>query len=284
MTEYWTKCSHSWKPSTYATQTNYRENHIDRAFADIHVDELDESHVSCWFAQLTDNSGPSAANRCLEILRAALRKAEAWGYRRSDTNPCLAVRQHRKNHRTRFLSLDELAWLGEVLAKARTRDEPTVSLAASAITLLLTGCRVGEILSLHWSDIRGNRIRLRDSKTGPRTVWLGEEATALIGTIPRYPTKAEVFWNRRTGKPLRHIHTYWTEMRAEAGLSDVRLHDLRHTFASHAAMGSETLPMIGKLLGHATVKSTARYAHLDDGHLLEAVERIGSSIEVAFGI
>ena len=93
-----------------------------------------------------------------------------------------------------------------------------------------------------------------------------------------------MFWNRRSGKPLRHIHPYWTETRAAAGFGDGRLHDLRHTFASHATMGSETLPMIGKLLGHATVKSMARDAQLDDGHMLEAVERIGSAIEVAFGV
>lgn len=77
--EYWERCSRSWKPSTVISQTHYRENHLDRVFPGLHVDEVDESHVARWFARLTDNAGRGAANRCLDILRAALRKAEAWG-------------------------------------------------------------------------------------------------------------------------------------------------------------------------------------------------------------
>ena len=210
-----------------------------------------------------------------------MRKAEGWGYRRTDTNPCLSVRPNRKVQRDRFLSHAELARLGEVLTRARACEVPAMALAAKAVTLLvLTGCRVAEIMALHWSDVRGNRMRLRDSKTGPRTVWLGGEARALLASSPRYPGVDQVFWNASTGKPLRHIAYHWYAVRAEAGLFDVHLHDLRHTFASHAVMGSETLPMIGKLLGHTAVKSTARYSHFDDGHLVGAVERIGCAMDL----
>ena len=286
MREYWEKCSPSWKPSTLETATGYRRCHIDGAFLEAFVDSLSEAEVTKWFLALTDRSGPGAANRCLEILRAALNKAEVWGYRVENTNPCYAIRQNRKNHRNRFLSDEELARLGAVLAKARDGDDPTAQAYASAILLLvLTGCRLSEVLELHWSDLKGLRLHLRDTKTGPRTVWLGDEARDLIRALPRCGKQPWIFWNWRYQRRMQSLQGPWEKFRNEARLKDVRLHDLRHTYASHAVMGKESLPMIGRLLGHATVKSTSRYAHFEDAHLLEAAETIGAAIEraMAFG-
>lgn len=282
MKEYWLKCAPSWKPSTRTTATDYRRCHIDGAFAEIYVDSLTEADVAKWFAALTDNAGPGAANRCMDILRAALNKAEAWGYRVENTNPCYAVRCNRKVVRTRHLSESEMNRLGQALAEMRASDDQSLRGQATAITLmLLTGCRRGEILSLQWSDLHGQRLRLRDSKTGPRTVWLGQEAVNVFTSHPRLPKVPWVFWNVRRRKPLGAVQAAWQHVRDAAGLRDFRLHDLRHTFASHAAMNHESLPMIGKLLGHSCIKSTARYAHLDDAHLLDAAEEIGNAIEAA---
>lgn len=282
MDEYWEKCSPSWKPSTVETATGYRRCHIDGAFPEAFVDSLTEAEVIKWFVALTDNSGPSAANRCWEILRAAFNKAESWGYRVENTNPCLAVRQNKRIHRTRFLSNDELTRLGAILARARESDDRMERVNATAILLLiLTGCRMGEVLGLQWSDVKGNRLLLRDSKTGPRTVWLGDEARALVQALPREGSNPWLFWNWRFKKPIRNLGHVWDRYRNEVGLKNVHLHDLRHTFASHAVMGKENLAMVGKLLGHAKVASTARYAHFDDDHLLEAAEVIGAAIERA---
>jgi integrase len=166
-----------------------------------------------------------------------LSKAEGWGYRLENTNPCRSVRQNRRRKCERFLSIAELERLGAVLAKERAGEDKVRPIAATAVTLLLlTGCRVGEVLGLQWPDVRGNRLKLRDSKTGPRTVWLGDEARALIGTLPRHPKIPWLFWNWRYRKPILTIFHQWDEFRQKAGLRDVRLHDLRHTFASHAAM------------------------------------------------
>ena len=280
MKEYWQKCAPSWKPSTRTTTTDYRRCHIDGAFSDIYVDSLTEADVAKWFASVTDNAGPGAANRCMDILRAALNKAEAWGYRVENTNPCYAVRGNRKAIRTRHLSDAEMTRLGDALADMRTNDNQSLKAQAAAITLLLlTGCRRGEILSLQWGDLRGARLGLRDSKTGPRTVWLGREAVDLLASHPRTPKVPWIFWNDRLHKPITSVQSAWCQVRDAAGLRDFRLHDLRHTFASHAAMRRESLPMIGKLLGHRCVKSTARYAHLDDAHLLDAAEEIGQAID-----
>lgn len=280
--EYFEKCAPSWKPSTRETASGYRRCHIDGAFPDAYIDSLGETEVIKWFVALTDRSGPGAANRCFEILRAAFNKAEEWGYRVENTNPCRAVRQNKRNHRTRFLSEGELVRVGAILAEARNGEDPSTHARATAVLLLiLTGCRVSEVLGLHWSDLKGKRLLLRDSKTGPRTVWLGDEARELILSIPRAGKQPWIFWNWRFKKPVKSLHEYWASVRAEAKLRDVRLHDLRHTFASHAVMGKENLTMIGKLLGHSLVASTARYAHFDDDHLLDAAETIGAAIERA---
>lgn len=110
-------------------------------------------------------------------------------------------------------------------------------------------------------------------------VWLGDDARAVIETIPRHEKIPWVFWNVPYRSPMTTIDSYWRQFREEAGLPGLRVHDLRHTFASHAAMNKETLPMIGRLLGHANAGSTARYAHFDDDHVLEAAEQIGAAIE-----
>lgn len=175
-----------------------------------------------------------------------------------------------------------MARLGVALAELRDHADQSVRAQAVAITLLLlTGCRRGEILSLQWSDLRGNRLKLRDSKTGPRTVWLGQEAVDLLANHPRSPKVPWIFWNEAWRRQIRTVCTAWQLARTMAGLRDFRLHDLRHTFASHAAKGRESLPMIGKLLGHRCIKSTARYAHLDDAHLIDAADEIGRAIELA---
>ncbi len=282
MAEYWEKCSPNWKPSTVETASGYRRCHIDGAFPDAFVDSLTEAEVTKWFVALTDRSGPGAANRCLEILRAAFNKAESWGYRVENSNPCVSVRQNKRNHRTRFLSTDELTRLGDLLSNARASEDRIEQVNATAIALLiLTGCRVSEVLGLQWGDVKGNRLLLRDSKTGPRTVWLGDEARELIQSLPRASNNPWLFWNWRFHKPVKSITHIWDHYRRELRFKDVRLHDLRHTFASHAVMGKENLQIIGRLLGHTSVKSTARYAHFDDAHLLEAAEIIGASIERA---
>ena len=167
-----------------------------------------------------------------------------------------------------------------MLAEVSASEEKVRPIAAKAIALLLlTGCRHSEILNLKWEHVRGNRLKLSDSKTGARTVWLGDEARALIDTLPRLRNIPWLFWNLRTRTQLRNVSGYWYEIREQAKLPKVRIHDLRHTFASHAARNKETLPMIARLLGHANFQSTARYAHLDDDHLLDAAQQIGDAIE-----
>ena len=136
-----------------------------------------------------------------------LNKAESWGYRLENTNPCRSLRPNRRRQCERFLSGAELERLGRVLAEERAAQESVKAGSATAVTLLLlTGCRLGEVLGLQWQDVKGNRLMLRDSKTGPRTVWLGNEARALITALPRRKDVPWLFWNTAHRKPIRNIH------------------------------------------------------------------------------
>ena len=272
---YWRKVSPSWKPSTQKTHGLYRENYLQGAFIGMFLDEIEEADVQEWFNRVTDTGGPGAANRSCQILRALMNKAEEWGIRPEGLNPCVPLRMNKRRKCERFLSDQEFERLGRILDRRRS-GYPLH--CAVLYLLVLTGCRKSEITGLTWSEVKGRRLLLTDSKTGPRTVWLGDAAWTILQCLPRSKAHPEVFWNPKTRRPI-DIDFFWREIRDEAQLHAVRLHDLRHSFASHAAARSETLPMIGKLLGHRHVTTTARYAHLDDMHVVEAGQRIGDMIE-----
>ena len=140
--------------------------------------------------------------------------------------------------------------------------------------LLLTGCRRSEILTLKWSDYRGGKLYLRDSKTGPRTVWLSSLARRILDGLPR--SGPWVFPSPRRDSHLSQqtLHDFWQRVRSEAGIEDVRLHDLRHTYASVALAHGETIPTIGRLLGHNDPATTLKYTHLADATVHEAAEAL----------
>ena len=169
------------------------------------------------------------ANRTLPVLSVMLRQAELWDLRPQGSNPCRNMRRYKTAPRERFLSLDELKRLGFVLDHAEDRQ------AAAAIRLLLfTGARSSEIIGLRWEWIRGSRAVLPDSKTGPKAVQLPPPASAVLNDLPR--TGPFVFPNRKGDGPMTGLGYRWSKLRALAGLDGVRIHDCRHTFASHAVM------------------------------------------------
>ena len=142
--------------------------------------------------------------------------------------------------------------------------------------LLLTGCRKSEILTLRWSDYREGRLFLRDSKTEPRTVWLSSPTRNVLDGIER--TGRWVFPAPRTGGPQGRgwLDHFWSGIRAEADLRDVRLHDLRHTHASIALREGETVLAIGRLLGHRNAETTLKYTHSADAMVIDAAEIVGA--------
>ena len=178
--EYLRRWNPHWKPSGRKTVRNYLKSRILPTFGRMPLDRIGPEDVAAWF-DAASRDRPGAANRAFDILRAMMFRAEEWGLRERDSNPCLGIAKNPRNNIARFLDADELARLGCALDD-REAQWPE---AVAAIRLLaLTGCRRSEVLNLRWRDIGGDAINLRDSKTGPRAVPLGEAARAHIGALP----------------------------------------------------------------------------------------------------
>ena len=208
---------------------------------------------------------PYAANRTLGILSAMFTAAELWGLRPQGSNPCRHVKRFREQRRERFLSDEEYRRLGAALREAESAGAGP---AVAAIRLLmLTGCRLSEIMTLRWEDValEAAELRLPDSKTGAKVVHLGEPAVAVLHGIARVEGNPWVIAGRRPGSRVVSLHYPWGLIRKRAGLDDVRLHDLRHSFASGGLLIGEGLPMIGKLLGHRQISLVQRDMSLKGG-------------------
>ena len=276
--EYLRRCEPHWKPSGRRTMRIYLKARILPAFGRMPLDCIGPEDVAAWF-DAASRDRPGAANRALEILRAMVNRTEEWGLREHGSNPCFGIAKNPRKQVARFLDMDELARLG----RAFDAHEARWPEAVAAIRLLaLTGCRRSEVLNLRWRDIGEDAIALEDSKTGPRAVPLGEAARALIEALPgpRDPD-AFLFPRHAEGRGIWVLTNCRRTVCADAMLGRLRLHDLRHTAASQAVMAGENLPLVGKLLGHRRHRTTAGYAHLDDAHLVEAAEKVGSIIAAA---
>ncbi|MCY4551995.1 MAG: tyrosine-type recombinase/integrase [Defluviicoccus sp.] len=260
-----------WKPRTLRVNRYYLRNQLMPYFAGRPVADIGRRDVRAWFASL--HATPVAADRSMPVLSVIMKEAEATGLRPEGSNPCGGIRRYRRKGRERFLSEDEIRRLSRRLSACCERYPRQVAIIR---LLLLTGCRNGEILTLRWSDYREGRLFLRDSKTGPRTVWLSGPARRILDSLER--RNRWMFPASRADRPLNRawLDLFWRRLRAEAGLGDVRLHDLRHTHASIALRQGETVLAIGKLLGHADPATTLKYTHSTDAAAVEAAETVGA--------
>lgn len=236
---------------------------------------------------------PTRANRALALLSHVFAMAEKWGVRPRGTNPCRGIDRFDEKRRERFLSADELARLGASLAFAEKADAKGKSMedgaespfAVAAIRLLLfTGCRMSEILTAKWEavDLDAGILTIPEPKEGrPKAVVLNAPAAKVLDDLPQLKSNPFVIVGRVHGQHLTDLEHPWQRIRSRAGLEDVRLHDLRHSFASVAVAGGATLPIIGALLGHSQPATTARYAHLSDDPLRAASKAIGERLASA---
>ena len=236
-----------------------------------------------WALRNALHATPTSANHAVNTLAAMFRLAATWGLVPEGTNPCAEVARYRVRRRERFMTGAEFERLGEVLNAAEVRGEVSSCVADAVRMLMLTGCRRNEILALRWEEVDFERgeLRLADSKTGPRTVPLSPAAGRVLRARwkrRRAPDGPWVFPGRAPGTHLQNIGRQWRKMRIRADLGDLRLHDLRHSFASRALALGESLPAIGRLLGHTEVQTTARYAHLAEHSVKEAAARVAASI------
>ena len=287
------------------TSAEYRrllDNYIYPAIGSKRIVELSRGDISKLHARLSNT--PNQANRCVSVISAVWN----WAARRDEVefakNPSRGVKRNREVSRERFLTSEEFARLGEALRKAetdglpwehaapqskhgakaenrRTKADPY---AVAAIRLLIfTGARLREILHARWSEVDFERgmILLPDSKTGRKPIYLSAAALAVLAEIPRQSDNPHLIPGRKAGQPRADLNKPWASVTRAAGLAGVRVHDLRHTFASFGAGASMGLPIIGKLLGHAHPATTHRYAHLDVDPLRRAADQIGVQIDAA---
>jgi integrase len=291
------------KPGTAVSHRIALEE-LRRAHGVLKATALTRSHVATLHFRMADR--PYAANRAAAVWSKAFAWAAARGIIPEEHNPVKGLKKYREQGRERFLTVDELGRLGVALAEGETvglpyevddtkpnakhapkADKRRVKLDPYAVAalrlLLLTGARLREILHAKWEQVDVGRgvIFLADSKTGKKPIYLSAAAQAVLAALPRLEANPYVIAGARDGAPRSDLKKPWAALTRAANLRGLRIHDLRHSFASFGAGASLGLPIIGKLLGHSQAATTHRYAHLDADPMRRAVETIGATISAA---
>lgn len=273
------------KPSTLRLYTLAVNGHLRPRLGTLPIEDVTAADILRIHHRL--RATPYMANRVLAVASKLMNWAAQHGYRDPHTNPCEGIEKFPELSRRRYLMPMELTRLGAAL-RVGTRYKALSPAAIAAIRLLLlTGARVNEILSLRWAevDLAGGALHLADSKTGAKTIVLNAHALEVLRAWPRFAGSAYVFpgegRGKRKGKHRVSLADPWAWICKRARLRDVRIHDLRHSFASVSVSNGLTLPMIGALLGHSQPATTHRYAHLMDDPLRAASAATGATIAAA---
>ena len=269
---------HRCKPSTIKRRDEHLENRLLPEFSGLRLDRITPMMVQRWFDDFS-RTAPGNANHGLKTLRQIYNHAIHCGH--VSSNPARSVKLNPERKITRFLSREELDRLHRILNRHADAKRITSSQRCQIDIirlLILTGCRKNEIVRLRRDEVAGTNLHLRDSKTGPRTVFLNAEARSILERRLK-GCREYLFPSPIDGsRPIDDSLPLWYRVRKEAGLEDVRLHDLRHTYASQAVMQGTPLPVVARLLGHSKTTITLRYAHTCDRETEAAAERIGTVV------
>ena len=266
------------KPKTEKLYRTAIDRHIVPALGAMAVKDVRSSHVIELHDRMRDT--PSMANHVVSMLSKMFSIAETWELVPRGRNPCRMVRHYREQPRERFLTAEEYRRVGAALKAAESEGWMWPPAIAAIRLLMLTGCRKSEILTLRWDDVdrTAGEFRLRDGKRGPRMVPLTTPALKVLDGIERVEGNPWVIPSQKPGICLPDLTYYWNRIKDHAGIDGVRIHDLRHSHASRALALGESLTMIGRILGHSKVGTTARYAHLVHDAEKAAAARTGDSI------
>jgi integrase len=266
------------KPRTISDYQRLLAQRILPALGHLTVPEVSIDHVNRMHVAMAKT--PRRANYTLRTTSGLFRFAQDRKLRAD--NPCRGIRPYREGKRERFLSETEIARAAEAITEAAGKGVIGPWAAAGLRLCLLTGARQGEVLAAEWTCVDWDRriIRLLDSKTNePRTIHLSDAAVEVLRSIPRHG--AYIIAGAKPGEPFKNLSRSWIVARKNAGLDDVRLHDLRHSYASLAIGRGVSLPMIGKLLGHRRVTTTQRYSHLARDAAAAVNDELGAAMVAA---
>jgi integrase len=269
------------KPSTQGEYRRAIDMFINPALGNFKLVDLERKDVAELHHKFRDK--PYQANRTLGVLSKMFNLAEIWGLRPDGSNPCRHVPKYREHKRERYLSQVELQRLGNVLADAELNGTETPHIIAAFRLLILTGCRLGEIQTLQWGFITDQGMELPDTKTGARRIPLPSAARAVLSTLARVDGNPYVIVGKIAGRHATDFQHPWRRIRERAGLTGVRIHDLRHTYASNAVSSGMPIQMVGRLLGHTQIQTTMRYAHLADDPVKKAAEENAERLSALVG-
>jgi integrase len=269
------------KPSTQGEYRRAIDMFINPALGSFKLLDLERKDVAELHHKFRDK--PYQANRTLGVLSKMFNLAEIWGLRPDGSNPCRHVPKYREHKRERYLSQVELQRLGNVLADAELNGTETPHIIAAFRLLILTGCRLGEIQTLQWGFITDQGMELPDTKTGARRIPLPSAARAVLSTLARVDGNPYVIVGKIAGRHATDFQHPWRRIRERAGLTGVRIHDLRHTYASNAVSSGMPIQMVGRLLGHTQIQTTMRYAHLADDPVKKAAEENAERLSALVG-
>ncbi|NOX40198.1 MAG: tyrosine-type recombinase/integrase [Alphaproteobacteria bacterium] len=269
------------KPSTQSEYRRALDRFIKPAIGNFKIVDVQRRDIADLHHKFRDI--PYQANRTLGVLSKMFNLAEVWGLRPDGSNPCRHVPKYREKKRERYLSEGELLRLGQTLADVEEDGSETVYVVAAIRLLILTGCRLGEIQKLEWEFIKGDTMALPDSKTGARRIPLPEAAREVLSALPRLSGNPYVIVGIVEGQHATDMQRPWRRIRERAGLSDVRIHDLRHSYASSAISAGTDLALLMRLLGHTQIQTTMRYAHLYDAPVRNAAEENANRLSALVG-
>jgi integrase len=294
------------KASTAAAYRDLLERLVKPVLGSTKADKVTRQDIARLHSSLS--ATPVTANRVLAVVGNLFNFAAKAGYVAEGCNPARGIEKYPEQARERFLTSKEIARLGDALRTAESLglhwtvneaspmakhlpnpDKRRTVLDAYAVAairlLLLTGARLREILHAKWENVNFERgiLFLSDSKTGRKPVYLSAAALAILAGLPRLEGNPHIIAGMKDGAPRVDLKKPWVAVTKAAGLPGVRIHDLRHSFASVGAGASLGLPIIGKLLGHTQAATTHRYAHLDADPMRRAAETIGATIAAAMG-
>lgn len=265
------------KASSRYSERKAWERSIREPLGDKRLDAITSADIERLMASMS--ATPYQANRIRAQLNSMFGLAKRLGFHRGP-NPVAGTSTYKERRRERFLTPEELARIGAALAECERNGTFAPGVVAAFRLLLLTGCRLREILNLTWAevDLPARRLRLKDSKTGPRQVVLNAAAIEIFDRLPRHETGL-LFPQRRTPeKPISTLRPEWLEVCKLAGVEDARIHDLRHALASVAVGEGVGLPLVAGLLGHTRLSTTERYSHLHDSPVEAASELVGRAV------